>query len=57
MFNSRMQLGVPGLEHGAEGGLAEKLSRLLEEAVFASLHAYDNAIDGEQLLPSIQDVL
>ena len=50
LFNHAVSLGVHGLEYHLENG--EKLfSRLLAEAVFSSLQAYENAI-GEQLLPT-----
>ena len=57
MFNHGVQLGVEGLERGIDRAVSNKLfSRLLAEAVFCSLNAYEIAI-GEQLLPTIEDTM
>lgn len=55
LFNHAVGLGIHGLEHQLENG-EKLLSRLLAEAVFSSLQAYENAI-GEPLLPSVEDIL
>ena len=55
MYNHAVSLGVKGTEEGIDGSY-KLFSRLLAEASFRSLCAYENAID-VQLLPNVEEVM